>query len=245
MHSHELGVRWSDLDPNRHLNNVRYIAYAEEAQAAMVEAGELTAGRTVSTVTVTFRQPLLLTRRPVLVESTLVDAELVQDICVDASSGRVVFARVTSTFGEPVVARPSAERGGVSCQLRRSDLDASGTCTLTGLFDLVQEGRTRYAAEHRDLFPTDALAVGRMTMHLGEPLPWRQEPYEVSSWISKVTGALVMIESEVADGATVHVHASSVHLPFDIGTQQSRRLTQQERERLATLVVPSVVGEPI
>ncbi len=245
MHSHELGVRWSDLDPNRHLNNVMYVAYAEEARAAMVEAGDLPAGRPTGAVTVAFRQPLLLTRRPVRVESVLDGDELVQEICVDGDAGRTVFAQVTSTLGSHALPPATSGPGGVTCLLRRRDLDASGTCTLAGLFDLVQEGRTRYAAEHRDLFPSDALAVGRMTMRMGDPLPWRQEPYEVRSWISKVSGALVMIESEIVDGDTAHVHASSVHMPFDVATQRSRRLTPEERERLSTLVTPAAVDEAV
>lgn len=243
MHTHELGVRWSDLDPNRHLNNVMYVAYAEEARAAMIDAGQLAPGQTISSVTVTFRQPLLLTRRPVLVTSEKTGDELVQDIGIEGESGRTSFARVTSTVGPSVDLEPvDVPTVGVPCLLRRSDLDADGAATVTGLFDLVQEGRTRYAAEHRDSFPSDALVLGRMTMRLGGPVGWRSEPYLVRSWISKVSGALVQIESEVRDGTTVHAHAASVHVPFDITTQRSRRLTPDERERLSGLVAP-VAGD--
>ena len=243
MHTHELGVRWSDLDPNRHLNNVMYVAYAEEARAAMVDAGELAAGETVSSVTVTFRQPLLLTRRPVLVTSERTDDALVPDIVIDGESGRTSFARVSSSLGPPAdLEAVDVPTVGVPCLLRRSDLDEHGAATVTGLFDLIQEGRTRYAAEHRASFPSDALVLGRMTVRLGAPVAWRSEHYTVRSWISKVSGALVQIESEVLDGATVHAHAASVHVPFDIATQRSRRLTPEERDRLASLVVP-VAGD--
>jgi acyl-CoA thioester hydrolase len=233
-------VRWSDLDPNRHLNNVMYVVYAQEAWAAMVEAGELPSDARARSISIAFRRPLQLTGKSVLVRSELSGDELVQDIGVDGADGTTSFAHVTSTLGPAHELAPGPSDTGVRCLLRRTDLDATGHVTVAGLLDLVQEGRTRYAADHRELFPSDALVVGRLAMDLGRAPAWHDGPVEVRSRITKVTGALVMIETEIVGGDVVHARASSVHVPVDVTTQQSRRLTGDERDRLTTLVSPGV-----
>lgn len=237
MHSHELAVRWTDLDPNKHLNNVSYVNYAVESQAALVDAGVVGPQERPVAVTVAFQRPLLFTRRPALVESTRTGDVLEQEVCSRDGDRRVVYARLTTTFGAPAALEPGTGRGhDEPGRLRRSDLDAHGVATVAGIFELLQEGRARFAARHRDAMLDGALALGRMTLEVGPPLAWSETECTVRSRLTKVTGALVMIESDILRGGTVHARGSSVHMPFDIETQKPRRLTDEERASMTGLV---------
>ena len=60
---HEIPMRWADLDSLNHVNNVVYLAYAQNARAVIDGLPQGPIGAT----TVEFKRPLLLGRRPVVV----------------------------------------------------------------------------------------------------------------------------------------------------------------------------------
>ncbi|MFC3999246.1 acyl-CoA thioesterase [Nocardiopsis sediminis] len=74
-HVHFAHVRFADLDPLNHVNNVRMLTYLEDARIAFLkwdapeEGGHSIGGLVVARHEVDYLQPLLLRREPVRVET--------------------------------------------------------------------------------------------------------------------------------------------------------------------------------
>lgn len=226
-------MRWADLDSLNHVNNVVYLDYAAESRAMLVGEGVLDA-RPVRRVVVEFLRPLLLSRRPIHVTSTVDGDELVQEI--RPVPGASPFARVATTFGEPErlpAAPPSADT--LPCQVRRSDLGPDLLVTDVKVFELFQEARILLIANRLKALSAGRFVVGRIDVTYGEGMPWRREPYEVSSWVSRLGTSSVAIEAEIMGTDTVHARASAVLIGFDLEAQRSRPYTDEEREAFASL----------
>jgi len=229
-------MRWADLDSLNHVNNVVYLDYAAESRAMLVDEGVLDV-RPVRRIVVEFLHPLLLSRRPVHMTSTVDGDELVQEIrpVPDASP----FARVTTTLGEPerMPAAPS-HADALPCQVRRSDLGPDGVVTKVKVFELLQEARILLIASRLKVLSPGRFVVGRIDVAYGDDIPWRREPYEVASWVSRVGTSSVTIEAELIGTGAVHARASAVLIGFDLETQRSRPYTDEEREAFASLSRP-------
>lgn len=72
-HVYPLYVRWSDLDPNRHVNNVKFVEYFQEARvgwfSAMTEPGDEPAHVAVARIDLDYRRPMTYRRTPYEVHS--------------------------------------------------------------------------------------------------------------------------------------------------------------------------------
>ena len=186
MHDIHIPMRWADLDQLNHVNNVVYVDYAMEAHARLVDDGELERDRPIRHVRVDFMRPLLLSSKPVLVRS-IVDG--------DDGDPRDPLARrlgVVQHHRRRARRAPSRRMTGVGrrwrCRVRRSDVGPDGTVTLTRLFELFQEisasMRSSRVIPHR---VAGRFVVGRVELDLGEPLPWRRDPYPVQTHIAHVS----------------------------------------------------------
>ena len=233
-------MRWADLDTLNHVNNVVYLEYAAESRVILVEDGVVGAGEQVERIAVDFLRPLLLTTRPVDVVSTRKGDELVQELCHQDGDSRTVFARVTTTFGarSPLTSRPPSLPPYL-LRLRRGDIDASGQVGETKIFEFFQEARiflfTSLAGDH---WAAGRFVVGRVVVTYGEPMGWRREPYPVQSWLSRIGESSITVEAEIVDGGTVHAHATAVLVGFDLATQRSRRMSDEERSAFAGFIPP-------
>ena len=229
-------MRWADLDSLNHVNNVVYLDYAAESRAMLVEDG-LLANRPVRRVAVDFLRPLLLSRRPVHITSTVAGDELVQEIRprIDAAP----FARVVTTFGEPepLPAAPSYADP-LACRVRRSDLGSDGMVTPVKVFELFQEARILFISNRLASMSAGRFVVGRVDVTYGDGIPWRREPYEVVSWVSRLGTSSATFEAEIIGDGTVHARATAVLIGFDLETQRSRPYTSEEREAFAELSQP-------
>lgn len=229
-------MRWADLDSLNHVNNVVYLDYAAESRAMLVEDGVLDE-RPVRRVVVEFLRSLLLSRRPVHITSTIDGDELVQEIrpVPDASP----FARVTTTFGAPERLRAAPSYGDtLPCRVRRSDLGPDGLVTGVKVFELVQEARILLIANRLKALSAGRFVLGRTDVTYGDGMPWRREPYEVSSWVSRLGTSSATIEAEIIGPDTVHARASAVLIGFDLETSRSRPYNHEEREAFASLSRP-------
>jgi acyl-CoA thioester hydrolase len=233
---HELPMRWADLDVLNHVNNVVYLDYAAESRALLVEDGLLD-DRPVRRVVVEFLRPLLLSRHPIHLTSVVGDAELVQEIRPAPESSP--FARVVTTLGtlEPMAPAPSHAET-LPCQLRRSDLGPDGLVTVVKVFELLQEARILLIASRLKALSAGRFVLGRVDVTYGDGMPWRRDPYEIASWVSRVGTSSAVIESEIIGGGTVHVRASAVLIGFDLETQRSRPYTDEERAAFESLSRP-------
>lgn len=230
-------MRWADLDSLNHVNNVVYLDYAAESRALLVEDGALQGEAPISRMTAEFRRPLLLSRRPVTVASTLDLNTLTQEIRSDASP--TVFAHVVTTFGAP----SDLERGQSTFEpyalsTRRSDGQA-GVATATKVFEYFQEARVLLFSElRRDSEGASRFVVGRVDVTYGAPISWRREPYPIRSWINRIGDSSLTVEAEIADNDMVYAHATSVLVGFDMATQRSRKLSDDEKAVLLQFVPP-------
>lgn len=229
-------MRWADLDELSHVNNVVYLDYASEARAVHVAAGEL-ADRSARSISVEFLRPLLLSRRPVVVESVDDGTELVQVIRPAGSSG--VFARVTWSGSADPQAPVAAGGHSHDIRMRLSDLGPDGTASVRSLFEVVQEARVaslgalRAAASNGT---TQRFVVARIDLHLGEPVPWRREPYAGRSVVTRVGRSSFTVSTLLEEGRLGS--AEAVMVGFDLTTQRSRVLEDAELAVLSAQLSP-------
>lgn len=224
-------MRWADLDSLNHVNNVVYLDYAAESRAMLVE-DDVLADRPVRRVVVEFLRPLLLSRRPVEIASSVAGDELVQEI--RPVGGASAFARVVTTFGSPEdLTVPSAHDEPLPCRVRRSDLGPDGFVTPVKVFELFQEARILFVANRLKAMSAGRFVVGRVDVAYGAGMPWRRDPYDVVSRVARIGTSSVTIEAEIVSDGAVHAKATAVLINFDLETQRSRPYSAEEREAFA------------
>lgn len=235
---HDLPMRWADLDSLNHVNNVVYVDYAAESRALLVEDGLVRAGEQPMRVAVSYLRPLLLSRDPVRVASTRDGDELTQAIRPSRSASD--FARVVTTLGaEPSLAEPRGTGTTSPLHLRRSDVDGTGAVRSDKMFELIQESRVPALATALTGMQPGRFVAAQVDVDYGRPLRWRRAPLEAVTWVSRVGTSSVTVESQVVDGDEVMVRCRTTLVGFDLPQQRSRRLSDQEKAELATLIPQS------
>ena len=234
MHDIHIPMRWADLDQLNHVNNVVYVDYAMEAHARLVDDGDLEADRSIKHVRVDFKRPLLLSSKPVLVRSTVDGEKVTHEI--RSHDGSALFSTVVVEHGVP---QAGDDRRGTEqeVRVRRSDVGPDGTVTLTRLFQLFQESRIHalsHVIPHR---VAGRFVVGRVELDLGEPLPWRRDPYPVQTHIAHVSRSSFRSMTRIDGGRFGSATATLVG--FDQANQSSRLLDDDEREALTGALLPA------
>jgi acyl-CoA thioester hydrolase len=228
-------MRWADLDSLNHVNNVVYVDYAAEERLARVAAGAVP-DLPVARLAIDFLTPMHLSRRAVVISSTLDGRSLIQEVRTD-SDVSPVFARLTSTLGEPEpLASTGVVGGDYALRVRRVDVDAAGNATLSRVVEYLQEARISTLA---DLFKSGvlgSLVVAAIDVELGAAIGWRPEPYPVFSGVTKVGNSSMTMVTEIREGRVVLVRATTVLVAFDPATQRSRPLTIHESEALEAMI---------
>ncbi len=125
---------------------------------------------------------------------------------------------------------------------RWSDLDAYNHVNNVTWLEYLQEARADmlfvHAPERRAEGLADGVLVVRAEIDYRRPMVFRQAPYAIEMWVSKLGGASFTVSYEIADdvqvdGArTVYGRASTVLAPVDKSSGRPRRLTGVEREVL-------------
>jgi acyl-CoA thioester hydrolase len=88
--------------------------------------------------------------------------------------------------------------------------------------------------------------VVRAEIDYRRPMVFRQEPYPIEMWVSKVGGASFTVSYEIADPApdggrpVLYGRAATVLAPVDLETGHPRRLTDIERAVLEKLRVDAL-----
>ncbi len=228
-------MRWADIDQLNHVNNVVYVDYAMEARAQMVDDGLLEAGRPIRCVRVDFTRPMLLSSKPALVRSAI-DGDVVTHE-IRSPDGSALFSTIVTEHGRP---EPGDDDRGspFALRVRRGDLGPDGAVTVTHLFELFQEARIQALATIIPHRVAGRFVVGRVELELGEPLPWRSEPYPVQSHISHVSRSSFSSMTRIDGGR--FGSATSTHVGFDLASQASRPLDDDEREALTAALLPDV-----
>lgn len=237
MTEHLVPLRWSDLDSLRHVNNVKYAVVAEQAQESLAAEGQLPAGREVVGAEVTYRAPMHLSTRPVVVTSRVEGDRLVQDLAMDDADGvRHEHARVETHFGTRRPARPSAPEVALRTpyRLRAVDGGRTGVLGVAGLLELAQE--TRIAFIHRSgIDLTGSVVVVSMVLELHEDVPVALGTVETDSWIAHVGTSSYTVRSQVVHDGRVLASGHAVLVRFDLDAERSTPLDDVTRARLLEL----------
>ena len=223
-------LRWADLDTLNHVNNVRYVDFALEATGQLIADGVVPGDADITRIDVDFLRPLLLSLKPIRISSVVAGARIVQEIC----AGDKVFARVTTDFGGLTMRFAKPRTGRVyRGQVRRADLDGAGHITPAKVFELFQESRILHFARLLDRHVAGNFVVGKLTVDYHRPIDWRPEPWLISSWISSVGNSSMEMSSHIADGDEVFASCEATLVGFDMLTQKSRNLSEEEKAQLA------------
>lgn len=129
---------------------------------------------------------------------------------------------------------------------RWSDLDAYAHVNNVTWLEYLQEARVDMLFVHAPARGAEGLADGvlvvRAEIDYRRAMLFRQQPYPIEMWVSRIGGASFTISYEIADGPgedgkrLVYGRASTVLAPVDPRTSAPRRLTAPERDVLARFV---------
>lgn len=230
MTDYNLQLRWADLDTLNHVNNVRYIDYALEATAQLIEDGEVPADADLTRIAVDFLRPLPLSLKPIRISSAVGDGHIVQEICAED----MVFARVRTEFGSLIKRFAAPKVGPVHAgQLRRADLDGDGHVSTAKVFELFQEARIVHFSKLLERHSAGKFVVANVSIDFHQPIAWQPEPVTIASWIGHVGSSSMTIDARLVEGDTVYAACEAVLVGFDMETQKSRKLSDTEREQLS------------
>lgn len=127
---------------------------------------------------------------------------------------------------------------------RWSDLDAYAHVNNVTWLEYLQEARVDMLFVHAPARGAEGLADGvlvvRAEIEYRRAMLFRQEPYPIEMWVSRVGAASFTISYEIAEntsaGRVLYGTASTVLAPVDVSTGRSRRLSAVEREVLGRFV---------
>jgi acyl-CoA thioester hydrolase len=124
---------------------------------------------------------------------------------------------------------------------RWSDLDAYNHVNNVTWLEYLQEARVDMLFVHAPRSGAEELAQGvvvvRAEIDYRRPMVFRQEPYPIEMWVSRIGAASFTINYEIADddagNRVLYGVAATVLTPVDLATGRPRRLDPVEREVLA------------
>ncbi|HSE69605.1 MAG TPA: thioesterase family protein [Nocardioidaceae bacterium] len=120
------------------------------------------------------------------------------------------------------------------CRVRFSDVDVYGHVNNVKYFEYYQEARLAFlgslGASVGD--PGRGVVLARIDVDYKRPILFRTEPYPVDTWVTRVGRSSYGLTAEIRDGDDVLSRAEAVLVTFDLETQRSRPLTEDERALL-------------
>lgn len=127
--------------------------------------------------------------------------------------------------------------------LRWADMDALGHVNNVVYLRYLQEARVDMLFVHAPKHGAEKLArgvvVARHEIGYRSPLHFRPEPIRVETWVRRIDVATFTLGYEVVDESAdgeraVYAVASSVLVPYDLGSGHPRRVAAPERAVLET-----------
>ncbi len=121
---------------------------------------------------------------------------------------------------------------------RWSDLDAYGHVNNVTWLEYLQEARVDmlfvHAPEEGSVGLAQGVLVVRAEIDYRRPMLFRQEPYPIHMWVSKIRAASFTVSYEIAeilaDGSSmVYGQAKTLLAPVDMESGRPRRITSEER----------------
>jgi acyl-CoA thioester hydrolase len=125
------------------------------------------------------------------------------------------------------------------CPVRWFDLDAYQHVNNVQFLRFLEEARVDFlftlAPREGAKTLKDGVLIARHEIDYKCPLPYRNEPVQIDTWVTRIRAAAFTLSYEVRDsgepdnGHTVYARASSVLVPYDFGLERPRRITAEER----------------
>ncbi len=135
-------------------------------------------------------------------------------------------------------------RHAYACHVRFSDVDVYGHVNNVKYFEYYQEARIAFIRSLADdaLDPGSSMrqVVARIDVDYRRPILFRPEPYLVETWVTRIGTSSYDLSCRIVDGAdpdsAVYSRAEVRLVAFDLDTQGSRPLGDQERARLEAVL---------
>jgi acyl-CoA thioester hydrolase len=134
------------------------------------------------------------------------------------------------------------------CHVRFSDVDVYGHVNNVKYFEYYQEARIAFILSlDEPLFdPADESTmrqvVARIDVDYKRPILFRPEPYAVETWVVGIGRSSYDLGCRIVGGDgddTVYSTGQVRLVAFDLATQRSRPLSEEERSRLAGAMEPA------
>jgi acyl-CoA thioester hydrolase len=118
------------------------------------------------------------------------------------------------------------------CPVRWSDLDAYGHVNNARFLTLYEEARVALffvGAREKGLTSfEDGIVIARHEVDYLRPVDYG-DAVRIEMWIDEIRPSRVGVRYELFDDGQLASRARSVAVPFDLGRQRPRRLTEAER----------------
>ena len=128
------------------------------------------------------------------------------------------------------------------CHVRFSDVDVYGHVNNVKYFEYYQEARIAFvlslSGDGYDAHSSMRQVVARIDVDYKRPILFRPEPYVVETWVTRIGTSSYDLSCRIVDaeGDTLYSRADVSLVAFDLGTQRSRPLTDEERSRLEAVL---------
>lgn len=119
------------------------------------------------------------------------------------------------------------------CAMRWSDMDAYAHVNNTSYVVYLEQARVAMFFDRYDASFAKGTVIARHEIDYLRPVVYHPEPLRLELWVEHVRGASFTVRYEVFDGDSMAARASTVCVPFDFTSDRPRRLTDEERGRLA------------
>lgn len=228
MNIDRVPLRFSDLDGWGHVNNVRYLAFADEARDRIGPDQSVFGPEPVRRSEVTYLQPMMPEHEVAVITTERTEAGVVQEIYGETVEGGPLCVRIlhSSSPPESSIEVPATSRN-IRIATRRGEA-TDGYISQTVQFELFQEARIQYFAQITSPEPGFGFVVAQTNVNFRAPLPGRDEPYDIVTWIHHVGRSSVVIAAEIRDGDTCYAEMLAVQVKFDAKTQKSQPLLDNE-----------------
>jgi acyl-CoA thioester hydrolase len=144
------------------------------------------------------------------------------------------------------------QRHTYDCAIRFSDVDAYRHVNNVKYFEFYQEARIAFIAALGSggrMEGAGSVVVAQIDVDYRQPVFFREQPYAVDSWVSRVGRTSFVIDGEIRDGDNVLSRARVVVVAFDPETERPVELTDAQKERLLAPPRPPVLtvadGAPV
>ena len=135
-----------------------------------------------------------------------------------------------------------------SCPMRWGDMDAQGHINNAAYLDYLQEARVAFllsgSSVLHHLLDSGVLVVNHQLEYV-KPVIFSDRPLTTNLWVDAIGGSRFTIGYEVYDGADLAARARTGVVPFDLASNELRRLTTEERELLGRALAAAEPLRPL